>query len=392
MLLTIIMVAMPQTPGAPGGNGAVTVCAVGDVMVNRDEPKTAFDLALPLFERTDVVFGNCESTYSEHGSRNPATRGEVRADPSNVGGLRDAGFDVMSFANNHHLDAGYEAFMRTLDVLHEHGIETCGAGGNIAAAREPAILERNGTRIAFLGYSSILFPGYEASAKAPGCAPLRVHTYYRQVEIEQPGSHPNITTVPDEGDVQALREDIVAAKERADVVVFTPHWGIHFTPVEIASYERELARIAIDAGADIVVGHHQHILKGVDVYNGKVIFHGLGNFVMDVHMEVHAGGAGLIEMQNQYPGYAVAYREDYPTYPFHPLARRTVIAQFTVEDGVIARVGFAPCYINPGGQPEPLPAGHEHFEEVVDYMREISRGAGFETQFEQDGDEVVVRV
>jgi poly-gamma-glutamate capsule biosynthesis protein CapA/YwtB (metallophosphatase superfamily) len=389
MLVTIIIVVMTLNSN-PGSDRGVTVCAVGDVMVNRDEPGTAFELARPVFAAGDITFGNCESTYAEHGSRNPAARGEVRAHPSNVAGLRHAGFHVMSFANNHHLDAGYEAFMRTLEVLHEQGIATCGAGGNLAEARQPAIIERNGTRIAFLGYSSILFPGYEASAKAAGCAPLRVHTYYRQIETEQPGSHPYIVTVPDEGDVRTLKEDIAAAKESADVVVFTPHWGLHFTPVAVAPYERELARIAIDAGADIVLGHHQHILKGVDVYDGKVIFHGLGNFVMDVHMHAHAGHEALREMQDQYPEFAVGYREDYPTYPFHPLARRTVIARFTVERGAIARVGFVPCYINPTGQPEPLSADHARFGEVVDYVREISRGAGFETRFEPDGGGVVV--
>ena len=392
MLLTIIIVFMSASPPAADSAKGLTVCAVGDVMVNRDEPGTAFDLARPVFAAADVNFGNCESTYAEHGSRNPAARGEVRAHPNNVAGLRHAGFHVMSFANNHHLDAGYEAFMRTLEVLHEQGIATCGAGANLAEAREPAIIERNGTRIAFVGYSSILFPGYEASSKAPGCTPLRVHTYYRQIEIEQPGSHPHIITVPDEGDVRALEHDIVAAKERADVVVFTPHWGIHFTPVAIAPYERELARIAIDAGADIVLGHHQHILKGVDVYEGKVIFHGLGNFVMDVHMQAHAGREALQEMQDQYPEFAVGYREDYPTYPFHPLARMTMIARFTVDGGGIASVGFVPCYINPTGQPEPLSADHERFGDVVDYVREITRRAGFETGFEQDGDHIVVRV
>jgi poly-gamma-glutamate capsule biosynthesis protein CapA/YwtB (metallophosphatase superfamily) len=376
----------------PASDQALTVCAVGDVMVNREEPTTAFELARPVFDAADVTFGNCESTYAEQGSRNPAARGEVRAHPNNVEGLRDAGFDVMSFANNHHLDAGYDAFLRTLDVLHEHGIATCGAGPDLATAREPAIVERNGTLLAFLGYSSILFPGYEASSKAPGCAPLRVHTYYRQIEIEQPGSHPHIATVPDEGDVRALKEDIENAKRQADIVVFTPHWGIHFTPVVVAPYERELARIAIEAGADIVLGHHQHILKGVDVYAGKFIFHGLGNFVMDVHMEAHAGRASLQEMQDQYPEYAVSYRSDYPTYPFHPLARRTVIARFTVEGKRITRVGFVPCYINPTGQPEPLSAEHERFVEVADYLREISLAAGFRTRFEQDGDEIVVGI
>src|SRR6516165_2560339 len=119
---------------APAPAGGLKVCAVGDVMVNRDEPGTAFDLARPVFAEADITFGNCESTYAEYGSRNPAARGEVRAPPSNVAGLRHAGFDVMSFANNHHLDAGYEAFLRTLDVLHEHGIATCGAGENLARA------------------------------------------------------------------------------------------------------------------------------------------------------------------------------------------------------------------------------------------------------------------
>src|ERR1700741_1045557 len=168
MLLTIIIVIMPSNSN-PRPDTAVTVCAVGDVMVNRDEPGTALDLARPVFAAGDITFGNCESTYAEQGSRNPAARGEVRADPSNVAGLSHAGFDVMSFANNHHLDAGYEAFLRTLEVLHEHGIATCGAGANLAEARGLAIVERGGTRVAFLGYSSILFPGYEASSKAPGC-------------------------------------------------------------------------------------------------------------------------------------------------------------------------------------------------------------------------------
>jgi poly-gamma-glutamate synthesis protein (capsule biosynthesis protein) len=113
---------------------------------------------------------------------------------------------------------------------------------------------------------------------------------------------------------------------------------------------------------------------------------------MDVHIQAHAGHEALQEMQDQYPEFAVGYREDYPTYPFHPLARMTVIARFGIEGGGVVRVGFVPCYINPGGQPEPLSADHERFGEVVDYVREISRGAGFGTRFEPDGDEVVVCV
>jgi poly-gamma-glutamate capsule biosynthesis protein CapA/YwtB (metallophosphatase superfamily) len=369
---------------------AVTVLSVGDVMINRDHPESIFDLAKPVFAGSDVRFGNCESTYSESGSRNPITRGEVRADPRNVDALAYLGFDVMTFANNHHLDAGYQAFTRTLEVLHERGIATCGAGENLDAAREPAIVERGGSRIAFLGYSSILFPGYAATANAAGAAPLRVHTYYRQIEIEQPESLPSIETSFDLDDVQHLQEDIARARDRADVVVVAPHWGIHFTPVVIAEYERKLARIAIDAGADIILGCHQHILKGIEVYRGKAIFYGLGNFAMDVPMTEHQKNASLQEMQGRYPEHAVGYREDYPTYPFHPLARRSGIARFEVKGRKITRVGFLPCYINPSGQPEPLSPGHDRFEEVVGYVEEITAAAGLSTEFQRDGSELLV--
>ena len=79
------------------------------------------------------------------------------------------------------------------------------------------------------------------------------------------------------------------------------HWGIHFAPVEVAQYEPELGRAAIDAGADLVLGHHQHILKGIEVYRGKVIFHGLANFVMDVYMKALAGHPAVKEMQDSSP-------------------------------------------------------------------------------------------
>src|SRR6266851_4429486 len=176
-----------------------------------------------------------------------------------------AGFDIMSFANNPHRDAGYEAFFETLDHLHAHGIATCGAGEDLGQAREPAIVERDGTKVAFLGYSTILFPGYEARPGKPGCTPISVITDYAMSEIEQPGCEAVVTTVVHPSSLQLLREDITRARERADIVVISVHWGIHFTPVEVAQYESELGRAAIDAGADLVLGHHQHILKAIEV-------------------------------------------------------------------------------------------------------------------------------
>ena len=369
---------------------ALTLCAVGDVMVKRDEPETAFALVRPVFADADITFGNCESTYAATGSRNPATRGEVRADPKNVDGLAYAGFDVMSFANNHHLDAGYEAFFETLDHLHDKGIVTCGAGKDLDAARQPAVVERDGTRVAFLGYSCIMFPGYEARPGKPGCAPMNIITHYEMSEIEQPGSEARITTVVSPESLAVLREDIARARESADIVVVTPHWGIHFTPVAVAGYESELAYAAIDAGADIVLGHHQHILKAIEVYKGKAIFHGLANFVMDVYMSEHSGNPGIKDMQRNFPEYAVGYRDGYPSYPFHPESRQTVIAKATIEDNRVTSVSFVPCLINPQGQPEPLRAGDRRFDEVAEYQQRITKEAGFTTSFRARADDVLV--
>lgn len=372
------------------GSDAVEICAVGDVMIKRDNPSTAFALSKHVLRGADITFGNCESTYSKRGVRHPMTRGEVRADPSNVDGLADAGFDVMSFANNHHMDSGEDAFFDTLGELHRRGIATCGAGANLEEARRPAILERDGTLVAFLGYSSILFPGYEAGPDRPGCAPLRVTTVYEQVELEQPGSPPRIHTQAHPEDLAALLNDVAMAKAVADIVVVTPHWGLHFTPVVVAEYESVVAQAAIDAGADLVLGHHQHIVKPIEVYRGKVIFHGLGNFAMDVYMAEHADSPHLHEMIEQYPGFAVGYRREYPSYPFHPLARQTMIARCRIRDRRIDDVSFVPCYINEVGQPEALRASDQRFVDVAGYVDSVTAEAGFVTQFKADEHEVRV--
>ena len=138
--------------------GVVEVVAGGDVIVNRSEPETVFEQCRDTLRSADIAFANSETTYSIRGTKAANIVGMMRADPRNLSALSYAGFDVMSFANNHHLDAGPEAFFDTLDGLRNHGILTCGAGADIAEARRPAIIERNGAKVAFLGYSSILWP------------------------------------------------------------------------------------------------------------------------------------------------------------------------------------------------------------------------------------------
>jgi poly-gamma-glutamate synthesis protein (capsule biosynthesis protein) len=364
------------------------ICAVGDVALNRPEPRSALAAARPVLAAADITFGNCESTYAVACAPNPVTHGVVRADPGQLDAVRWAGFGVMSFANNHHLDAGYDAFFETLGHLRERGIATCGAGPDLRAASAPALIERDGTTYAFLAYSAILFPGYAAAAGKPGAAPLEVTTHYEMTEIEQPGCAARVTTTVTPATLARLRHDVLRAREAADVVVVSAHWGTHFIPVAIADYESQFGRAAIDAGADLVLGHHQHILKAVEVYRGKVIFHGLGNFVMDVDLSEHAGSPGLEAMRAHYGDYGVNFYPDYPTYPFHPDTRRTVIAKARVDDGAVTAVSVLPCLIDPAGQPVPLEPGDPRFDDVVRYQQEVTAQAGLSTAFAERAGEL----
>jgi poly-gamma-glutamate capsule biosynthesis protein CapA/YwtB (metallophosphatase superfamily) len=374
----------------PTPKRVVELRAVGDVALDRVNPDSAFALVLDALRAGDITYGNCESTYSERGTPNPHTRGMVRAHPRNAEALPRAGFDVMSFANNHHMDAGEEAFLDTLSVLEKLGVTSCGAGKDLAEARRPALVRSGGTTVAFLAYSSILWPGYDATDSRPGCAPLRVTTTYEQIEKEQPGSPPRIHTTVLADDLVALERDVRAAKRLADIVVVTPHWGLHFVPGTIAEYETTIAQAAIDAGADLVLGCHQHVVKPIQIYRGKAIFHGLGNFVLDVAKPPNLDSPAMREMNDLYSGLAVSLDPDYPTYPFHPVARRTMIARVRIEDGVITEAGYLPCLINEDGQPAPLAADDPTFTEIVDHMDEITAAAGFEVPTRREGGAVVI--
>lgn len=373
---------------------SIEFCAVGDVSVNRDLPASAFEFVRPILSEAAVTFGNCESVYSDKGDRNPHTSGVVYASPRNVPALAEVGFDVMNFANNHALDRGPDAFTETLDLLHQNGISTCGAGLDLEEASAARVVERGGVKLAFIGCSSILFPGYDATDQRPGCAPLRVTTTYEQAEMEQPGSPPRIATLPDPADVKRIVSEVRRVRDAVDLVVFTAHWGLHFTPAAVADYETEVSHAVIDAGADLVLGHHQHILKPVQVYRGKVIFHGMGNFIFDLsfrEMDFRPDfTAELAAYTRRYAGFNPKHQDGYPTYPFHPESRQTMIVRARIEDRRLVDVGFTPCYINPAGQPEPLAEGDLRFMEVTSYVERITRAMGFDTRFVPDGDRVLV--
>ena len=374
---------------ADAGKQEIVIYAVGDVGPNRQGPQSMFRQVSGILKQGDIGFCQLETNLSMRGTPLPQARLPMRAHPNCARALSDCGFEVVSFASNHCMDFGQEAFFDTLHAIRANGMEPIGVGKNIAEARSPAILERNGTRIAFLAYNSILPFGYWAENDRPGCAPMRAWTIYEQVEPDQPGSLCRTHTFPHRDDLQAMANDIEKAKSNADIVILSMHWGIHFVRAQLADYQRETARRVIDCGADLVLGHHPHILKGVEVYKGKAIFYSLGNFAIEqpaAFMRDLYTTARHKEIEELNPQWD-AKRE----YPLPPETRKSLIIKCVIAERRIRRISFLPVYISAGSEPEILMSGDERFEDVVRYIDEITSDQGINTRFDREGDEVVIK-
>lgn len=360
--------------------------AVGDVAPDRDDPNECFALAAATLRGADLGFCQLECNLTTRGVRLPQARHTHRGPVTSGFAMRQAGFDVVSFAGNHCMDWGPEGLADTIANLRAAGLDVCGVGANIEEARAPVIREVDGLRIAFLAYSSILPEGYWATEKRAGCAPLRAHTLYEQIEIDQPGTPPRIRTFAFREDLEALLRDIRAARAAADFVVVSLHWGIHFVPATLADYQREVAHQAIDAGAALILGHHAHILKGIEVYRGRTIFYSLGNFAVDLRMTPeHAASKGFREIQALSPGWEPRFDS---LYNFPPDSRMTVVARAAFERDGRCAVAVLPACINDDAQPEVLHAGDERFDRVVEYLRWCCRDQGLDVRLVPDGDAV----
>jgi poly-gamma-glutamate synthesis protein (capsule biosynthesis protein) len=201
-------------------------------------------------------------------------------------------------------------------------------------------------------------------------------THY-ELDHASPGGPPRVYSFTDPAHVEWLADDVAAAREQADIVVVAMHKGIGHLPAVLAMYESPLARAAIDAGADAVVGHHAHILRGIEVYKGRPIFHGLGNFVTVTRALTPADAksaeaAAWAARRRELFGFAPD--PDLPWYPFHPESRNTIVARLEIDDGRLA-AGFVPCWIDDEGRPCPLEGADA--DPVVDYVQDISEHAGF---------------
>jgi poly-gamma-glutamate synthesis protein (capsule biosynthesis protein) len=359
--------------------------AVGDVHIDRDDPESALALVAPLLSSADILFANCEGVYTDRSIRSPSAGIAVVSGLRNAEGLAAVPFDVMNCANNHIVDGGHEGLEDTLGALRSLGIQPAGAGASLQEARKPVIVERHETRVGFVAFASDFGPGYEARETVPGLNPMRIHTHYCHGEGETllPGGPPRIVTFAYREDMQVLEDSLSALREDCDVVVCSFHWGEGLQPIVLMDYERDVARRAVDLGADVVLCHHHHTMRGVDFYRGRPIFHGICHFVPDYpNIESVVPPELMRAVAEAYGEFAIQAHEDFPLLPMHPNARMTMIAACHIRDGEVEQAGAIPCWINAQGQPHSVEVESAAGQRWLDYFQGTARAEGFETLVE----------
>jgi poly-gamma-glutamate synthesis protein (capsule biosynthesis protein) len=362
----------------------------GDLVLDEPDPDFFFDHMRKTLWQGDVVVGHVETPYTRRGRELDSDVPAEAGDPDKLAALARAGFHVATLAGNHVADRGADGIEDTIAALRANDIASCGAGPDLDAARKPAVVERAGRRFGVLSYNCVGPRDSWAGPNKAGCAYVHTLSHY-EPEGANPGGPPKIYTFCEPSTVEAMQADVERLRSGVDVLVVAFHKGVVHTPALIAMYERPLARAAIEAGADVVIGHHAHILRGMEVYKGKPIFHGLGNFVvvtraLNVQGNDHPARLAWAKRRQELFGFVPD--PDYPTYPFHPEAKNAVLADCRLRDDGSLSPGFLPCWIQPTGQPEVLGRG-ERGQAVFDYVADISRRAGLKTEFAWDGDRVV---
>lgn len=343
----------------------------GDLVLDEPDPGHWLSGIAPSLRAATLAVGHLEVPHTRRGAEMAADVPAPGADPAHLAALAEAGIRIVTLAGNHLADCGPEGITDTLAELERLGIGHCGAGENLPLARRPAWFEADGLRIAVLSYNCVGPQESWAQENAAGCAYVRVLAEDGGAIKPSARLH---TAEP--ASVQCMADDIVAARRSgAQLCAVALHKGIVHTPARLAPYERPLSHAAIDAGADLVIGHHAHILRGIEQYRGRPIFHGLGNGCVVTR---------ALSAQQSNPKrseWARRRREMFgfepdPAYflaPFHPQAVHGMLARVLIEAGRLTAVGFIPLFVEPPGRP--TRARGAAAEALVHYVADISRQA-----------------
>ena len=312
--------------GSTGAAGTeLRISAVGDIMLaGTAEPvlrEVGYDYPFArvrhLFQGSHIVFGNLEGPLTDGGEPAQGKQYTFRSPPEKVvPALLTAGFTVLSLANNHILDYGLEGLEQTLQALEVAGIRVVGAGRNLREARRPAIIRTGGRTVAFLAYSLTLPESFYAGPDRPGTA---------------------------FGHERHVRADVAAARRRADIVIVSFHWGRE-GETTLREYQPELGHAAIEAGAHAVLGHHPHILQGIERYKNGVILYSLGNFTFG---------------------------------SYSPMATRSAIAQLSFRGNRLVELRMIPINVNNVEVNfQPVPLHGSGADAVIEELQRLSEPLG----------------
>lgn len=387
----------------------LSLMIAGDVFVDHEDPWIAFEQIAPILQSADVLYGNCEGIYADpeniHLAPNRLVYGG--AAPSSASRYGDAGFDVMGVTSNHMLDGGYEALDQTMEVLRSQGIKTVGAGQSADEATAPVIVERDGVKVAFLAFCSVMPHGWEAGESRPGISAFRLETFYRNPmpTFWDPGIEPEVFVVPIAEDLERLKTSLKLAREQADYVVASFHWGSHpvirtalvpkarshtkHYPIEgfLEEYEIEWARWAADNGADVVACGHHAEMRGIEIHDGTPIFYGMGALVHHFQRgkEAEKSDNPIIHDSAQHEAVENYAEEGIELeYPIWWLPTKLCgVATIKLSSEGALDVGFVPMWVMPDGSTVPLEPGDPRVEEGRSYMQAHSDEFGTELVAEE---------
>jgi len=326
--LLALLAAAPAPAADPVERPSLTLAFVGDILlagrvqqeIAREGPGAPFAGVAAILRNADLAVGNLECPLSTRGRAVEKTY-TFRASPDTAESLHAAGFEIVSLANNHSGDYGKPALLDTLAACQAHGVKTVGAGDSLKAAREPVLVSvgRPPQRVALLAYSNMQPTEFYASDSRAGTNPARV---------------------------EEIKRDVAAARAGADIVVVLFHFGQERSPTPTKT-QRLLAHAAADAGADLVIGHHPHVLQGLERYHHSLIAYSLGNFLFPSH---------------------------------RPETRETAILSFSRSPDGVSEVRITPCIITPAG---PVVAEKKDRASILARLGKLSRELG--TSLPADG-------
>lgn len=414
--------------------GEMTFALTGDAIISQrlspfNEPE--YLRMIEIIRDADLAFTNLEVLFHNYEEGYPAAHSGgtwMAAEPYIAGELVWAGFDMVSRANNHTMDYGAGGLRATTQALDGVGLVHAGAGENLAQARSPAYLETAGGRVALISVASTFADEDRAGPQRgdirgrPGLNPLRYERTYavsaaslqklREVAEELGyrvgdredqirfmrqrfivGDPPGSRTEAHEGDLAEILASIRDARRQADWVIVTSHSHEGAASrQQPADFLVAFARAAVDAGADVFVGHGPHVLRGIEIYRGKPIFYSLSNFIFQNETIRYLPG-DIYEAYDLPPDATTADAFDRRNassrtggFPGRRIYWESVIAAPSFVDGILTEIQLYPITLGFGNpRPQrgrPRLADNEAGKRIIDKLRDLSEPFGVEVQYD----------